>query len=99
MITLLESAFTNNLGFTVASSNSNIRKDAYWFGEAQSRVVVSVSAAKVAAFESKLQEQNLVFEKLGTVSATEVKVETENWGTISDWKEKYDNAIESFLNK
>ena len=99
VITLLESAFTNNLGFTVASSNSNIRKDAYWFGEAQSRVVVSVSAAKVAAFESKLQEQNLIFEKLGTISATEVKVETENWGTISDWKEKYDNAIESFLNK
>ncbi len=99
VITLLESAFTNNLGFTVASSNSNIRKDAYWFGEAQSRVVVSVSAAKVAAFESKLQEQNLIFEKLGTISATDVKVETENWGTISDWKEKYDNAIESFLNK
>jgi phosphoribosylformylglycinamidine synthase II len=39
-ITLLESGFTNNLGFSV-SATSTLRKDAYWFGEAQGRVVVS----------------------------------------------------------
>ncbi|MFN5136171.1 MAG: phosphoribosylformylglycinamidine synthase subunit PurL [Chitinophagaceae bacterium] len=47
--TLLESSFTNNLGFDVVADDSNIRKDAYWFGEGQSRVVVSVKPDQVAA--------------------------------------------------
>ena len=42
-ITLLESSFRNNLGFDVVASDYRIRKDAFWFGEAQSRVVVSVN--------------------------------------------------------
>lgn len=98
LITLLESAFTNNLGFKVTSANSDIRKDAYWYGEAQSRIVVSVSPENVSKFENYLQQQELVFEKLGTVSATDVEVDAENWGGISGWKDKYDSAIESFLN-
>ena len=50
-ITLLESAFHRNLGFDVVASDYSIRKDGYWFGEAQSRVVVSVSKENVAAFK------------------------------------------------
>ncbi len=38
--------FFNNLGFTVNQQKKQIRKDAYWFGEAQGRVVVTVSAEK-----------------------------------------------------
>ena len=40
-ITLIESTFNRDLGFKVNTANTSIRKDAYWFGEAQSRVVVS----------------------------------------------------------
>ena len=43
-VTLLESSFTSNLGFTAQQNDSSVRSDAYWFGEAQSRVVVSVAA-------------------------------------------------------
>ncbi len=98
LVTLLESAFTNNLGFKVATAKSEIRKDAYWFGEAQSRVVVSVSPQNVNHFENQLQAQNIAYEHLGVVSAEEVEVDAENWGSISGWKEKYDTAIESLLN-
>ncbi|MGZ4117401.1 MAG: phosphoribosylformylglycinamidine synthase subunit PurL, partial [Bacteroidia bacterium] len=40
-ITLLESAMPNGLGFDI-SSDEDVRKDAFLFGEAQSRVIVSV---------------------------------------------------------
>jgi phosphoribosylformylglycinamidine (FGAM) synthase-like enzyme len=51
---LLESAMPRGLGFEVVS-NPNIRKDAWLFGEAQSRVVVSVRTEQVAAFERFLK--------------------------------------------
>jgi phosphoribosylformylglycinamidine synthase subunit PurL len=90
-VTLLESAFTNNLGFTVSQMDESIRSDAYWFGEAQSRVVVSVSAAQ----EEKLLDAlaNISHTKLGVVASSAIAIGTDNWGNVSDWKEKYDNAI------
>ncbi len=45
-VTLLESAFHRDLGFDVVASDYNLRKDAYWFGESQSRVVVTVAPGK-----------------------------------------------------
>ncbi len=53
-VTLAESAFPRELGFDVVASDASIRKDAYWFGESQSRVVVSVTAAEVGAFKKAL---------------------------------------------
>jgi len=44
-ITLLESAMPNGLGFEISSDNK-IRKDAFLFGESQSRVVISVAPGK-----------------------------------------------------
>ncbi len=99
LVTLLESAFTNNLGFKVNVANSEIRKDAYWFGEAQSRVVVSVSPQNVNHFENQLQAKKIAYEHLGTVSAAEVEIDKENWGAITVWKVKYSSAIENILNK
>ncbi|MBZ4190603.1 phosphoribosylformylglycinamidine synthase subunit PurL [Niabella beijingensis] len=95
LITLLESGFGRGLGFSIKTSGS-IRKDAALFGEAQSRVVVSVAADKAAVFE---QQAGVVFEKIGTVNAGALQVNGEDWGTISAWKDKYDTAIESYLAK
>lgn len=94
--TLLESAAQNGKGFSV-DYKAGIRKDAFLFGEAQSRIVVSVSADKVQAFETALG--NHPFEKLGTVTAGNIMVGGENWGNTADWKEKYDTAIENELKK
>ncbi len=51
-VTLAESGFNRHLGFEVAQNNAGIRKDAFWFGEAQGRVVVTVKPDKVLDFES-----------------------------------------------
>jgi phosphoribosylformylglycinamidine synthase len=93
-VTLAESGFFKDLGFDVSQHNSSIRKDAYWFGEAQGRVVVSVSPRKINQFEKSI---SVPFEKLGTVTPREIIVDKESWGTINEWKNKYETVIENFL--
>ncbi len=97
IITLLESAFFNNKGFKVSSNNSDLRKDAYWLGEAQSRVVVSCSADQVAHMEASAKAAGVAFAVLGNVTNGDVVVDNENWGTIATWKNEYDTAIEKKL--
>jgi phosphoribosylformylglycinamidine synthase len=99
MITLLESAFYNHKGFEVSANGSSLRKDAYWLGEAQSRVVVSVDAANVAAIEAAASKLGIKTTLLGKVTSSEVIVEGENWGSIQDWKNIYDTTIEKQLSK
>lgn len=95
-VTLAESSFVNGLGFSVISSNT-VRKDAFLFGEGQSRVVVSVALDKVAAFEQSLN--GIACEKIGVVTEGNVTVDGDFWGSIEEWKDNYDNAIEAVLNK
>lgn len=96
IVALLESGFTNGLGFDLKMIEG-FRKDAYLFGEAQSRVVVSVAADAVPAFKKALG--NLPCYELGTVTEGEVIVGGESWGQIGTWKAQYDTAIESLLAK
>jgi phosphoribosylformylglycinamidine synthase subunit PurL len=98
-VTLLESAFTNNLGFAVSQKDDSIRSDAYWFGEAQSRVVVSVTAEQEEKLLTALQAANMSHTKLGIVASSIITIGTDNWGNVSEWKEKYDNAIGGVMGK
>jgi len=93
-VTLLESGFNRQLGFDI-QSNSSIRKDAFLFGESQSRVAVTVSADQVSAFEKAVAGH--AFEKLGMVTSGDIKIDGEGWGSISEWNERYDNAIGNLL--
>lgn len=95
-ITLCESGFNRELGFT-AETNDNIRKDAFLFGEGQSRVVVSVKAEMIEAFENTLA--GLPHERIGMVTSGEMLMDGDFWGTIDWWKEEYDSAIENYLAK
>ena len=94
---MLESAMAEGLGFTMNTA-SNIRKDAMLFGEAQSRVVVSISPDIHTYFEAELK--GLPFLKLGFVNSTHnVVVDGENWGFVNDWKDAYDKALEGLMEK
>jgi phosphoribosylformylglycinamidine synthase len=93
-VALAESAFYRNFGFAVNQQINGIRKDAYWFGEAQGRVVVTVNPDNVEEFESSL---DIPFEKLGNVTSGEIKIGNESWGDISGWKNKYENVIRGFM--
>jgi len=97
IVTLLESAFYTNKGFDVSANNSSLRKDAYWLGEAQSRVVISCKAASLGSIEAAAAKTGVTSTVLGKVTNGAVKVEGEDWGNISAWKNKYDTAIENKL--
>ena len=99
MVTLLESAFTTDKGFDVTAHDTSLRKDAYWLGEAQSRVVVSCSAENIDAIQAAATAAGIGFAVIGKVTNGDVKVSGENWGNIADWKNKYDTAIEKQLAK
>ena len=94
-ITLIESCFNRNLGIDVVATDAELRKDAYWFGEAQSRVVVSVRAGNLSKFKKILGSHP--YEELGTVTAGSIEVDGQDWGLILAWKEMYDTAIENLL--
>jgi phosphoribosylformylglycinamidine synthase len=96
-VTLLEKGFNQNLGFDIVAKSA-LRSDAYWFGEAQSRIVITVSKTNLENLKNKIETAGISFTELGTVTAGEIKVNGESWGRIVDWKEKYDTAIEKALN-
>ncbi len=96
-ITLLESGMVNNLGFEI-SCDASIRKDAFLFGEAQSRIVISVSPDKAAAVEAELKKNGQTFTKLGSVKGTAVVVDGKNYGSIAEYKNSFDSSIEGYLN-
>lgn len=95
-VTLIESSFNNKLGFDVVANDYKLRKDAMWFGEAQSRVVVSVNPLNLEVFKKVMGTHP--YEELGVVTNGTVEVDGMYWGTILEWKEKYDTAIETYMN-
>ena len=96
-ITLLECAFVNGLGFEVSQLDSSIRSDAFWFGESQSRVVVSVSPENVVAFEKVMSSNASDFTKLGSVKGSDVVVGAEVWGKVSAWHKEYCEVLEKHM--
>jgi phosphoribosylformylglycinamidine synthase II len=95
-VTLIESGFNKELGFSV-SAETKFRKDAYWFGEAQGRVVVSVSKLNAEGLMLKAKNEGIDITELGTVTTGNIEVNGADWGNIVEWQEKYDTAIEKLL--
>jgi phosphoribosylformylglycinamidine synthase len=79
----------------VKAADAKIRKDGYWFGEAQSRVVVSVKPSQAEAFRKAIDGQS--FEELGVVTDGSIKIDGDNWGNVATWKHQYNTAIEKLL--
>ena len=95
-VTIMESCFNRALGCNVTMQDG-FRKDAFWFGEAQSRVVVSVSPALEKEFKTAMQKTTVAFSLLGNVIGENIIIAGENWGSVNEWKLKYDTAIEKEL--
>jgi phosphoribosylformylglycinamidine synthase len=94
--TLLESAMENDLGFDI-TTDAEIRKDAFLFGEAQGRVVVTVSKSKEDEFIDFMRKQGAPFTILGHVTKQEIRVDDISFGFVADYKETYDTALEKKL--
>jgi phosphoribosylformylglycinamidine synthase len=91
---LCESGFPNELGFSL-QTKEGARKDAFLFGESQSRVIVTVSPGNLETFRTVLHD--LTYIQLGAVTPGEVMIDGEFWGSISSWKYRYETAIETNL--
>jgi phosphoribosylformylglycinamidine synthase len=82
-------------GFTI-STDDTIRKDAFLFGEAQGRIVVTIDPALKGIFEAEMT--HVPHTLLGNVHAEpELLVDDLGWGFLSEWQEAYDTALEKML--
>ena len=95
-ITLVESAIPRELGFDITCP-AEIRQDAFMFGEAQSRIVVSVNMKEETAFIDYMMDQDLPFSALGHVTKGELRIDDSSFGFISDVKRSYMTSLEQFI--
>lgn len=95
-ITLLESAMVNGLGFDI-SSDDDIRKDAFLFGEAQSRVIVSVKKSDEDKFIDLMMASRAEFEYLGDVTGKEMIIDDMSFGTVAEAKKVFNSALGDIL--
>lgn len=95
-VTLMESGMVGDLGFNV-NTDPTFRKDAYLFGEAQSRVVVSVKPRNELSFLKFLEKQNIAHTQLGKVIGSKITIDAKDFGEISEWKNVYNNTLKNKL--
>ncbi|MDX5321215.1 MAG: phosphoribosylformylglycinamidine synthase subunit PurL [Bacteroidota bacterium] len=95
-VSLLESGFASGKGFEI-STPSGIRKDAFLFGEGQSRVVLTCKATYAEALKQQLEEKGLDVMEIGAVQGTAAVVDGENFGEIASFQSDYDTLIEKAM--
>jgi phosphoribosylformylglycinamidine synthase len=97
-VAMLESGMISGLGFSI-TTDQNIRKDAFLFGEAQSRVIVSVDSSKASDLESELKKQKVAYNCIGKVLNNDLIVDNQNFGSIAEYCDIYDNTLEVLINR
>ena len=95
-ITLMESAMSRNLGFEI-ESEEEIRKDAFLFGEAQGRIVVSVPEAKQGEFIEIAATSAIEYTLLGTVTAGDILIDEHSFGHVSKYKSSFETSLEKTI--
>lgn len=96
-IALFESAMHRGFGFEIESDDS-VRKDAFLFGEAQGRVVVSVKPEQQEQFIEFMSTSGVEFSLLGTVTeSSEMLIDGESFGKVPSAKNVYDNVLHGYL--
>ena len=91
-ITLLESSFSNDLGFEIVTS-SEVREDAFLFGESPSRVIVSVTETGEDAFLDALKDLHTPFVLLGHVTKGRISIDSSDFGDICEYKKIYNESL------
>ena len=91
-IALCESGMPRNLGFSI-ETDFDTRADAFLFGEAQSRIVVSVNEEHLDDFLAILADTDVEWENIGQVTDGDITIDELSFGNISEAKLLYDNAL------
>jgi len=95
-ITLTEMAMASNLGYDVITS-SEIREDAFLFGESAGRVVITIERDKEDDFIDVMSSSDVPFILLGHVTRGKVVIDEDNYGFISELKNQFDTALANKL--
>ncbi|MCU4154458.1 phosphoribosylformylglycinamidine synthase subunit PurL [Carboxylicivirga sp. A043] len=93
---LLESGIPLEFGFDI-TSDAEIRKEAFLFGESQSRVVVSVSPEKQDDFVDFMMSTNVPFSILGHVTKGEIRIDDESYGYIDELKNAFEQKLATWV--
>lgn len=96
-VTLAEMSFPRGLGFDIVT-DSEIREDAFLFGEAQSRVIVTVGEEQEDEFIEFMAQSGVNFTLLGHVTKGKFVVDDEHFGFCDEAKDIYLNALGNKLN-
>ena len=95
-IAMTEMGMPNKLGFDIVT-DAEIREDAFLFGEAQSRVVVTINEDQEEEFIEYMMNQSVPYTLLGHVTKGKMCVDDEHYGYVNEIKDVYDNALEKAL--
>lgn len=95
-LTLMESALSRSFGFDI-TSDSDVRSDAFLFGESQGRVVVTVSPDDQTDFVDFMKETGIKFLALGHVTKGELRVDNISFGFIEDYRKVYQNKLAELI--
>ena len=95
-VSLVEMSMPRKLGFDIVT-DSEIREDAFLFGEAQGRVVVTVSEENEEEFIEFMMDSGVNFTLLGHVTKGKMVVDDAHFGFITEAQEIYDNALGNYL--
>jgi phosphoribosylformylglycinamidine synthase len=97
-VALTEMSMPRELGFDIVT-DSEIREDAFLFGEGQGRVVVSVNEDQEEAFIEFMMDSGVPFTLLGHVTKGKMMVDDEHYGFVQEVKDIYSNSLKLQLEK
>jgi phosphoribosylformylglycinamidine synthase len=95
-VSLVEMSMPRELGFDIVT-DSEIREDAFLFGEGQGRVVVTVTEEMEEQFLEFMVSTGVNITLLGHVTKGKLQIDEEHFGFITEAKALYDNALAKHL--
>jgi phosphoribosylformylglycinamidine synthase len=96
--TLVEMGMPNSLGFDIVS-DSEVRTDAFLFGESQGRVVVAVNEEHEGDLLDVMSRSHMPCLLLGHVTKGKLVIDDEHFGHINEAREVYEGAIPNAMSE
>jgi phosphoribosylformylglycinamidine synthase len=96
-VALAEASLANGIGFSTDRVRLRGRRDAALFGEAPSRVVVSVDESKVGAFQALLARIEVPAVRLGVTGGDRLRIVSNIDSALEDLRAAYENGLEDAL--
>lgn len=95
-VTLSEMAFGSGIGYSV-TSKADVRKDAFLFGEGQSRVVIAVESEKMEKLLAHLAKAGVESLRLGKTTGGNAIIDGVEFGSIKELSSVHSSALGNMM--